>query len=95
MVTMFVGLLLWGFIAGDEGLKFSSAPTGLKWFFGLSIVIALFFGVLWAAGVKWDVFQNFIDFLFYSAWSTNFWTNVVFVVVVIGSLVLVLTNKKG
>lgn len=96
IVTMFVGLLLWGFIAGEDGLKFGDAPPGLKWFIGIVIVVAVFLGLLWSSGIQGSAASEAVDFLFRSGWSTNFWTNVAFVVVIIVALVLVLGKKaKG
>jgi hypothetical protein len=45
-------MILWGFVAGEEGLKFYGAPKGLKWAVGVVIVIAVVFAVLWAGGVN-------------------------------------------
>ena len=94
MVTMFVGLLLWGFIAGEAGLKFDDAPRPLKIFIGVVIAIAVLFGLLWAAGVPGTIVYNAMDYLFRNEWSTNFWTNVIFVVLIIAALALVLKDKK-
>jgi len=93
IVTMFVALLLWGFVAGEDGLKFENIHTRLKWFIGVAIVIAVFFGLLWAAGISGSAFGDLTDFLFQSGWSKNFWTNASFVVVVIAALALVLKSN--
>ncbi|MBU2504092.1 MAG: hypothetical protein KJ879_03530 [Nanoarchaeota archaeon] len=95
LVTMFVALLLWGFVAGDKGLDFGSAPKGLKWFIGIVLVVAVILSLLWASGVPNTAFGDATDFLFGSGWSANFWTNLLFVVVVIVALVLVLKSKVG
>lgn len=89
LVTMFVGLLLWGFIAGEAGLKFESAPKGLQWFIGVVIAIAVIAGLLWAGGVKGDLFGDVFDFLFESGWSGDFWTNFFFIAIVIAAIALV------
>lgn len=88
IVIIFVGLLLWGFIAGEKGLKFDEAPRGLKWTAGIVILIAVIIAVLWAAGVDNSVF----DFFFRNSWSGEFWTNFFFVAVVIGALILMLKS---
>ncbi|MBU1501598.1 MAG: hypothetical protein KJ905_02380, partial [Nanoarchaeota archaeon] len=90
IVTMFIALLLWGFVAGDKGLDFGSAPKGLKWFIGIVLVIAVLLGLLWAAGVPETIFGDAVDFLFDSDWSNSFWTNAAFVIVIVVALVLVL-----
>ena len=67
LVVMFVGLLLWGFIAGEEGLKFENAPTGLKYFIGIVIVVAVALALIWAVGLSGVFFTNIFDFLFKSS----------------------------
>jgi len=93
LVTMFVGLLLWGFVAGENGLKFENAPKGLKWFIGIVVAIAAVAGLLWAGSVNWDFLGNWFDFLFVSPWSGEFWTNFFFVAVVIVAVALVLKSS--
>ncbi|MEK6841591.1 MAG: hypothetical protein AABX91_00370 [Nanoarchaeota archaeon] len=93
LVTMFVALLLWGFVAGDT-LKFNEAPAGLRYFIGLVIVIATVAALLWALGVQGIFFVSVYDFVFKSGWSKDFWTNASFVVVVIAALALVLKPGK-
>ncbi|MEX0920545.1 MAG: hypothetical protein WDZ69_03125 [Candidatus Pacearchaeota archaeon] len=95
LVVMFVGLLLWGFVAGEDGLKFENVPPTLKWFIGIFIAIAVFAGLLWAAGTSVEVFDTIFNFLFQSSWSGAFWTNVSFIAVIIIALVLVLKPKSG
>ncbi len=95
LVVMFVGLLLWGFVAGEEGLKFANVPKGLKYFIGIVIVIVVVLAIIWAGGVSGTVFTNIFDFLFRSDWSTSFWTNFAFIAVVIIAFVLVLGKKAA
>jgi hypothetical protein len=91
LVVIFVVLLLWGFVAGEEGLKFSDAPKGLKWVIGVVIIIAVVFAVFWAAGL--DTI-GFLDRLFHSSWSDSFWTNVFFIVMVAAALAVVISGGK-
>ena len=95
IVVLFVALLLWGFVSGEEGLKFEKAPKALKWFIGVVIVIAVIIALLWALGTEATVFGEVSNFLFANAWSKGFWTNLSFVVVIIIALVLVLRKTKG
>ena len=96
LVVMFVGLLLWGFIAGDEGLKYDKIPKQLKSVILIAILVALFFGTLWAVGIEGDTFiGNIGDFLFGQEWSSAFWTNAAFIVVIVIALALVLKGTKG
>ena len=94
IVVLFVALLLWGFVAGEEGLKFEKAPKALKWFIGIVIVVAVIIALLWALGTEVTVFETVSDFLFKSDWSKSFWTNLSFVAVIIIALVLVLRKTK-
>jgi hypothetical protein len=96
LVVMFVGLLLWGFIAGDEGLKYDKIPKQLKSVILIAILVALFFGTLWAVGIEGETFiGNIGDFLFGQEWSSTFWTNAAFIVVIVIALALVLKGTKG
>ena len=91
IVIVLVVLMLWGFVAGEEGLKFSNAPSGLKWVIGIVIVVAVFFAVLWATGLKTD----FVETLFRQNWSNTFWTSVSFIVVIAIALAVVLKSSGG
>jgi hypothetical protein len=96
LVVMFIGLLLWGFIAGDEGLKYDKIPKALKGVILIAIIVALLFGTLWAAGKEVSgSFGSFFDFLFRQEWSATFWTNAAFIIVIIIALALVLKGTKG
>jgi len=89
LVTMFVGLLLFGFVAGADGLKFADASKQLKWAIGFAILAAVALALIWATGLD----STFYDFVFRSSWSKEFWTNAAFIAVVIIALVAVI--KKG
>jgi len=91
VIVVFVVLVLWGFIMGEEGLKFATIPKGIKWAIGIFIIIAVAIAVLWAAGIN---IGNFLDNLFNISWSSTFWTNFVFIVVVAIALAVVLKMKK-
>lgn len=80
MIMVFVILLLWGFVSfGDEGSTFTKAPKGLKWVIGVVIVLVVFVVVSLSAGID---LGGFFDRLFHSSWSSSFWTNVLFVVLI-------------
>lgn len=91
IVIMFVGLLLWGFISGQELEKDILQSKGLKWVVGIVIVIAVIVAVLWASGIEGTV----LDFLFRQNWSPDFWTNFFFIAVVAITLVIVLRTGKN
>lgn len=86
IVVMFVGIVLWGFILGEE-VKVTSKP--LQWVIGIVILVAVIIALLWASGVEGSAF----DFLFRQSWSADLWTNIAFIAVIIIALVVVL--RKG
>ena len=88
LVVIFIVLLLWGFIFADkEGFKVQSWIKGvLGGLVGVSVIIA----VLWATGVQGKV----IEFLFRQEWSSTFWINVVFIVVIGVALAVVVKKPK-
>lgn len=94
LVVVFVGILLWGFIAGGDGFKFSEAPKGVKTIAFIAVAITVIAAVLWATGVPGTIFGDAFDFLFQSDWSGNFWTNTAFVLVVIVALAMILKGAK-
>ena len=87
LITVFVALLLWGFITGKAELPQSKV---MRLIAGIAIIIAVAVALLWALGVS----NNILDFLFGQGWSSSFWTNFLFVVVIIVALVLVLSGGK-
>ena len=84
MVTMFVALLLWGFVSGSTEIKLEH--TALKWGFGIVIVIAVVIALLWAT----SSLTGLQEFLFEQSWSNSLWTNVLFVVVIGAALAVAL-----
>lgn len=89
IVILFVILLLWGFIFGTkEG--FTIEPW-MKWVLGVIIGIAFAIAVVWATG-----FGDNILTLFKQSWSKTFWTNFLFFIIIVITLVVILTgNNKG
>ncbi|OGJ12139.1 hypothetical protein A3K62_00235 [Candidatus Pacearchaeota archaeon RBG_16_35_8] len=88
LIVVFVFLLLWGFVMG-EGIKMDSNPV--KYASGALIFIAVAAAVLWTTGA-WD---NVYSFLFQRNWSKEFWTNVIFILVIVGALGAVIKTAKG
>ena len=86
LVTVFVGLLLWGFLIGGEA-KIDNKIV--KVIFGVFIVIAVAGAVLWATGL----FTPLWDFLFEQDWSATFWTNFVFIIAIALALATVLKGS--
>ena len=89
LVVMFVVLLLWGFVFGDlkEGFK---TENWMKQLLGVVVGISVFIAVLWATGVR----TEFFDLLFRQSWSSKFWTNVSFILVIAIALALVLKKSS-
>jgi len=90
IVIMFVALMLWGFVAGEEGLKFANIPKEVKGIILFVIVASVVIAVVWMTGVQGTLF----DFLFRQNWSNEFWTNFAFVAVVIVALASVLRKQS-
>ena len=88
LVIMFVILLLWGFVFGEkEGFKLES---WMKISLGLVIGISTVAAVIWAVGIQ----GGLIDFLFRQSWSSVFWTNFSFVIIVVLVLVYFIKPPK-
>ena len=91
MVTLFVAMLLWGFVAGEDGLKFEKIPGPIKGAILGVILVSVALALIWALGID----TTFIDYLFRSTWSKEFWTNAAFVAVVIIALGMMVKGGKS
>jgi len=92
LVVIFVSLLLWGFITGKGDFELEGKT---KTFMAVLLGLVVFFAVIWAAGLGSGLarfFKNIFSFLFNSAWSGGFWTNAIFVGVIIITIVFALNN---
>jgi hypothetical protein len=86
LVIVFAGLLLFSFGIGGDG------KIDEKWFkgvFGVIIAIGLLVTVLWSAGVL----DNVWNFLFDNSWSSEFWINALFIIVIAGALAIAIGSK--
>ncbi|MBT4376792.1 hypothetical protein HOD29_05445 [archaeon] len=90
LVVVFVGLLLWGFIAGKEGVKIEG--KALKWFGGF-LIAAVVIAVVWATGLG-SYLQEAFAFIFNSSGSGVFWTNFLIIAFIIAAVWIVI-GKKG
>jgi hypothetical protein len=92
LVVVFVFMLLWGFITGGE-VKVTG--NKVKVAAGVLVFIAVAIAVLWATD-SLGIFIKIWDFLFHQSWSEEFWTNALFVLVIIGALAAMIrtTAKK-
>jgi hypothetical protein len=89
IVVIFVTLLLWGFAAGGDFSKPLSS-SGMKWFFGiligLSVIVALLYFTGYSSGIS--------ELLYAQDWSSSFWTNLFFILIVAIVLAFVLKKKS-
>ncbi len=87
LITMFVALILWGFVNGKVDIENKS----VKILLGVGIAIAVLVAILWATG-----FYPIVEGLFKQDWSQSFWTNLLFIVVIAVAVALVLKESvKG
>ena len=91
IVVVFVVLLLWGFVSGNELKEDILKATWLKWVVVVVAVVAVVLALFWAAGIELTLF----DFLFHQSWSNVFWTNFVFIVVVVVALAIMWKSSGG
>jgi len=87
LVIVFVILLLWGFVVGEE-VKFGN--NTIKWVAAIIIILAVVIFLFITTGI-WD---TFIDTVFRQDWSSDFWTNVIFIVLIAIALAAILKNAK-
>ena len=89
IVVLFIALLLWGFVSGDEAKLPASTP--LRVIVGILVVVAVIIALLFASGFENTAF----DSLFRQPWSQAFWTNLSFIAVIIIALVLVIKSSSS
>jgi len=85
IVIIFVFLLIWGFIFGDE--KGFKAANWMKWVLGILGGIATVVAVVFATGLNTQVVSFFSG-------QSQVWTSVAFVIVIAIALALVLLSKE-
>jgi len=91
LVTMFVALLIWGFIKGvGDGKMQIIENKAVKFILGIVVAIAVIVAVLWATGFYTPIYE----WLFKQDWSNTFWTNVVFILAIVIAIALVLSSSK-
>ena len=94
LVVVFIILLIWGFLSGEGKLEILTSKPGSKWVLFILVAIAVIFGVFWAFGIPPpSTSGSLIDALFRQSWSSNFWTNVIFGVLIAAALALVIGRK--
>jgi len=88
IVIVFVVLLLWGFVTGSEA-KFGEGNKALKAIIAVIVILAVVIFLFMSTGISSDVY----DWLFKSDWSSDVWTNIIFVVIVAAAIAVVLSSK--
>ena len=92
LITMFVALIIWGFVKGIGGEKVQIIESkAVKIILGIVITIAVIVAILWATGFYTPIY----DWLFKQDWSGSFWTNLLFIVVIAVTIALVLKGSAG
>lgn len=86
LVIVFVVLLIWGFVSGEEGFNLKEHKF-LRTVLLIVVLIAVIFAVIWA--ITGTNFSGIINFLFGQGWSNSFWTNFIFVVLIAVAIALV------
>jgi len=87
LITMFIAMLIWGFIAGEA--KIEGKPV--KIIFGVALAIAVIIALLWSTGY----YDNMYTWLFKQDWSGTFWTNLLFIAAIIGAVVFAMKGSSG
>lgn len=88
LVVLFVFLLLWYFILGEDGPQATKGAKGaLAVIFGLAFIVA----VLWATGVSGDVYGFFVN----QIWGSEFLRNLIFVVLIGAALAFIVKSAGG
>lgn len=91
LVMIFVGLLIWGFLVGDEA-KLNVSETWVKWAVGILITVSVVVAFFWAADIRPGVY----GMLFGQSWSNVFWSNLFFIAVIAIVVAVVLkSNSSG
>jgi hypothetical protein len=90
LVVVFVILVLWGFLSGEEGFKLSEHKS-FRTILLIIVIIAVILGIFWAFGIPLSGGTNSVtNFLFGQVWSEPFWTNLIFVLLIGAALAIVL-----
>lgn len=87
VVIVFVILLLWGFVTGEEA-KFGGKSTALKAIIAVIIILAVVIFLFIVTGIHEQVY----DFFFDSDWSGDVWTNIIFIIIIGAALAVVLVT---
>ena len=90
LVVIFVALLLWGFVSGGELKADFLSNKHVKWIVGIVVVVSVIIALLCSINVNLGIF----NYPFSQKWSSGFWTNVIFIVVIAVAFALVIGKTK-
>lgn len=91
IVVVFVALLIWGFVSGGDKVEI---PEKAKKILGFATIFVVAVAVLWAVGLKLAAVGATFDFLFGQSWSSAFWTNALFIIVIAVALAFMMRKNK-
>jgi hypothetical protein len=94
LVVVFIVLLLWGFAIGGDLKEKIIEKESIKWVVGIVIVVAVIIALVWSSGAELGISEGgFYDLLFKQDWSSEFWTNFAFVVIIAAALAVVMRKS--
>lgn len=88
LVIVFVVWMIFGFAVGAE--KIEVGGKGLKPVIAIVVILAVVFFIFYTTGIYNDVY----DWLFKSGWSSDVWTNVIFLVIIAAAIGVSLAGAK-
>jgi len=88
VVVIFVIMLLWGFVSGKDTVGVGKAGK----FVAILIIIGVILVILGSIG--FGPVGDVLKILFKSSWSSSFWTNALFVIIVAAALAIVMKSQK-
>lgn len=89
LIIVFVILLIWGFIVGDD--SDFKLGKGMKWVLIIVASLGVLILIIWTLKEQFGLF----DWLSDRAWTSPFWTNFLFVIVIAVALALVLKKQTS
>jgi hypothetical protein len=92
VVVIFVIMLLWGFVAGKDKIDLGKTGKVIAVLIILGVILVILGSI--GFGPVGEVVNKIGKFMFNSGWSSSFWTNALFVIIVAVALAIVLKSQK-
>lgn len=87
LFVIFVVLILWGFVSGNGDLAVSDKEgKKIHKLFAVLIFGSIIFAIIWISGLSENLFLSLTKLfsnLFYSSWSSTFWSNFMIVLIIL------------